>query len=168
MPTIISVTKAQTATLELTESTIGTVEGLIDPTVSAEVAARVLKMTAQVGQEVKKGQLLAVLDVADFELQKREARAEIGRINALLSNQNKVVERNQQLVQKSFISRNALDDTAAQQLALRQQLEGAQARLATIRHSGDKTRIFRQLTGVWKNGLLLPAILSKWAIHFFR
>jgi RND family efflux transporter MFP subunit len=106
-----------------------------------------VQVLAHAGQEVKKDQLLAVLDAADYGLQKHEAQAEIGRIEALFSNQGKIVDRNQKLVQKNFISRNALDDASSQQDALRQQLEGAKAKLATIEHNSGKTRVVSPING---------------------
>ena len=144
---LITVAPAQTRKLEIFEQTVGTMEGFIDPSVSAEVQGRVVKVMAHVGDTVKKGQLIAILDAADYVLQKREMQAEIGRIKALLNNQGKIVDRNQRLVQKNFISRNALDDASAQQDALHQQLEGAKAQLATIEHNSSKTHVVSPIDG---------------------
>lgn len=146
-PTLVTTAVAATRALEVREETVGSIEGLIAPTVGAEVAARVTRVLAHAGATVRKGQLLAELDAQDFALQEREARAEIARIEALLANQGKVVERNQRLVQKNFISQNALDDVTTQQDALGQQLEAARARLAVIRHDGGKTRVYSPLDG---------------------
>lgn len=145
--TLITVTQAQTRTLEILEHAVGSLEGLVDPNVGAEVAGRVVQVLAHAGQQVRKGQLLAVLDATDHALQKREALAEIGRIQALLDNQGKIVERNLRLVQKNFISRNALDDASAQRDALRQQLEAAKARLAAIEHDLARTRVLAPIDG---------------------
>lgn len=145
--TIVTTAAAQTRDLEIREETVGTVEGLIDPTIAAEVPARVIKVMAHAGDTVKKGQLIAVLDAEDIRLQRREAQAEIGRIQALLANQSRTVERNRQLVLKNFISQNALDDVTTQQSALRQQLEVARARLAAIEHNGTKTQVHSPLDG---------------------
>lgn len=146
-PALITVTTSKTIKLEIVEETIGTVEGLMDPTVGAEVPGRVIKVLAHAGDTVKKGQLIAVLDAVDYGLQRREAQAEIGRIEALLANQGKVVDRNQRLVQKNFISRNALDDASAQQDALRQQVEGAKAQLAQVDLASSKARLYSPLDG---------------------
>jgi RND family efflux transporter MFP subunit len=146
-PTLVTVAMSSTRSVEIREETVGSLEGLIDPTVAAEVAARVLAVKAHAGQSVKKGQLIAELDGQDFVLQRREAQAEIARIQALLANQGKVVERNQRLVQKNFISQNALDDLTTQQAALREQLEVARARLASIAHTGSKARVYSPLDG---------------------
>lgn len=144
---LITVAVAETRNLEIREEAIGTLEGLIDPTIAAEVPARVVKVLVHAGDTVQQGQLIALLDAEDIALQRREAQAEIARIQALLANQGKVVERNQRLVQKSFISQNALDDVTTQQDALQQQLEGARARLAVIEHNSTKTRVHAPLDG---------------------
>lgn len=144
---LVTIAAAQTHSLEIREETVGSLEGLIDPTIGAEVAARVVKVLVHAGDAVKRGQLLAELDGADISLQQREAQAEIARLQALLDNQGKVVERNRQLVQKNFISQNALDDVTTQQSALREQLEGARAHLAAIEHNATKTRVYAPLDG---------------------
>lgn len=145
--TVITVAAAETRNLEIREEAVGMLEGLIDPTIAAEVPARVVKVLAHAGESVKRGQLIAMLDAEDFALQRREAQAEIARVQALLANQGKIVERNRRLVQKNFISQNTLDDVTTQQDALREQLEGARARLAAIEHADSKTRVHSPLDG---------------------
>ena len=145
--TLISVTTARETTLEIAEQTIGSIEGLIDPAMGAEVSGKIVKILVHVGEHVKKGQLIAILDNTDYQLQKREAEAEISRLEALVNNQGHIVERNQQLVKKNFISQNALDDSSAQQNALRSELEGARARLASIEHNSSKTEMYSPIDG---------------------
>jgi multidrug resistance efflux pump len=74
---------------------------------------------------VRKGELLALIDDADFALQNRADEADRKRAEALLAQQERVVERQEQLVQKGFISQNAADDARAQRDALREQLAAA-------------------------------------------
>lgn len=147
-PTLISVTKVQSKSIEITEQAIGSLEGLIDPTIAAEVAARVIKVHVSPGQKVKQGELIATLDATDFGLQRNEAQAEVARIEALLNNQAKTVARSQTLVNKKFISQNAVDNDLAQQNVLKEQLTGAKARVSSINHSSSKTKIFAPTSGV--------------------
>ncbi len=147
-PTLVTVTEVKYQAIETTEAAIGSLEGLVDPTVAAEVAARVVKVLVNPGQTVKQGQLIATLDAADFTMQRNEAQAEIARIQALLENQAKIVARNQALVDKKFISQNAVDNDIAQQSVLKQQLEAARARVASINHSSSKTRVLAPVGGV--------------------
>lgn len=154
--TLISVASAESILLEVREETVGTLEGLIDPTVSAEVAGRVLRVEARPGQRVKKGDVLVILDPTELALQRREAQAEVGRIEALVANQERTLERNQALVEKNFISKNALDDISTQKSALKKQLEAARARLASIENTGSKTRAVAPVDGIVEVQIVSP------------
>lgn len=154
--TIISTTTAKTTTLEIREEAVGTIEGLVDPTIAAEVAARVVKVLVHPGETVSKGDPIVQLDPTDFSLQRREAQAEVARIEALLQNQQRIVERNQALVEKNFISQNALEDATTQQAALKQQLAGARSRLASIEHTGSKARVLSPLDGTVEKQIVSP------------
>lgn len=147
-PTLVTVTQVKNTPIEITESAVGSIEGLIDPTIAAEVPARVVKVHVSPGQRVKKGELVATLNAVDFALQRNEALAEVARLEALLENQTKIVNRSQALVNKNFISQNAVDTDIAQKNVLKEQLAGAQARVASINHSSSKTRIYAPTDGV--------------------
>lgn len=146
-PTLVTVTQLKKQAIDITEQSVGTLEGLTNPTVSSEVAAKVLRIHVNTGQAVKQGQLIATLDATDFSLQAHEVQAEVARIQALLANQSKIVERNQVLVSKKFISQNALDNDTAQQAALKEQWAGASARLDSIKHNSSKTRVYAPVAG---------------------
>lgn len=153
-PTLVTVTQVKNQGLELTEEAVGTLEGLIDPTVAAEVAARVIKVNVNPGQSVKQGELIATLDATDFSMQRNEAEAEVARIEALLENQSKTVARNQALVDKKFISQNAVDNDIAQRTALKQQLEAAKARVGSINHTSNKARVVAPVSGIIEKKLV--------------
>ncbi len=167
-PTLITQIPAEARKLEIFEQTIGTMESLIDPGMGAEVPAKVVKILAHAGQDVKKGQLIAVLDATDYTLQKREAQAEVARIEALLSNQGRIVDRNQRLVQKNFISQNALDDATTQQNALREQLEAARARVASIEHNSAKTQVHSPIDGRVEKQIASPGDFVKQGDPLFQ
>lgn len=147
-PTLVTAAKINKSAIEITESAVGSLEGLIAPTIASEVAARIIKVHVSPGQRVKKGDLIATLDSTEFGLQRNEAQAEVARIEALLGNQTKIVARSQALVNKNFISQNAVDTDLAQQNVLKQQLVGAKARVASISHTGSKTKIYAPTDGV--------------------
>jgi membrane fusion protein, multidrug efflux system len=153
-PTLVTVTQVKNQALENTQVAIGSLEGLISPTVAAEVAARVLKFHVTTGEQVRQGQLIATLDAADFGMQRNEQQAEIGRIQAQIDNQAKTVERNQALVDKKFISQNAVDNDIAQQKVLQQQLAAARARAGSINHDSSKTRVVSPVSGVVEKRLV--------------
>lgn len=146
--TVVTVTKASNKAIEITESSIGSLEGMISPTLASEMAARVLKVHVNAGDQVKKGQLIATLDATDYIMQRNEARAEVARLEALLQNQSKIVERNRTLVDQNFISQNALDNELAQKNVYQQQLTAAKARVASINHNSSKSKVYAPVSGI--------------------
>jgi membrane fusion protein, multidrug efflux system len=153
-PTLVTVTQIKNQAVETTETAIGSLEGLISPTVAAELSARVVKMHVTAGQTVKQGELLATLDATDFGMQRNEQQAEIARIQALIDNQAKIVDRNQKLVDKKFISENVVDNDVAQQNVLKQQLAAAKARVGSINHNSSKSKVFAPVSGIIEKRLV--------------
>ena len=144
---LIGTTVAQPRTLEIYEDVVGSLENAMDPKISAEVAGRVTRVLAFTGKKVKRGELLAEIDARDFEIQSRGDTAEIKRLQALLANQERVVERQQKLVGQGFISQNALDEALAQRAVLREQLSAARARAETTGRSLGKTKVVAPIDG---------------------
>lgn len=146
--TLITVTQVSARPLEVTESTLGALEAVVDPKIAAEVAGRVTRLYVRAGQAVRKGQLLAELDATDAAGQHHAEQAEIARLESLLAQQERVVARQNELVAKNFISRNAADDAGAQRDALKNQLSAARARASVSAHSLSRTRIVSPVDGV--------------------
>jgi RND family efflux transporter MFP subunit len=107
----------------------------------------VTRVTGFTGKKVTKGELLAEIDAADFQIQARGDQAEIGRLTSLLEQQERVVERQRKLVGQGFISQNAVDDAIAQRNALRQQLAAARARAEATGRSLTKSRVLAPIDG---------------------
>jgi membrane fusion protein (multidrug efflux system) len=144
---LITTTTVEPRTLEVYEEVVGSLENVIDPTLAAEVAGRITRVHGYTGKKVAKGDLLAEIDPADFEIQSRADLAEMGRLGALLEQQARVVERQQKLVAQGFISQSALDDAIAQRNALREQLNSARARSEATRRSLSKARVLAPIVG---------------------
>lgn len=150
-PTLITTTVVKSAAFEVAEETLGTLEALIDPKIGAEVAGKVVKVVAAAGKAVKQGETLAVIDATDFALQNRADQAEVKRLQALLAQQDKLVERQQSLAARGFISQNAADDVKAQRTAIAEQLAAAGARADLGRRSVGKTNVTAPAAGVIEN-----------------
>jgi membrane fusion protein, multidrug efflux system len=144
---LITAVPVQPRTLEIYEEVIGSVENVADPKISAEVAGRVTRVLGFTGKKVKEDDLLAEIDAQDFRIQSRADAAEMKRLEALLANQERVVERQQKLVSQGFISQNALDEALAQRTVLREQLSAARARADSTGRSVGKTRIVAPIDG---------------------
>lgn len=147
-PAQITVTQAKALPLEVMERTLGSLEAVNDPRIAAEIAGRITKINVRAGESVKKGQVLAELDPQDASQQAGADRGELARAEALLAQQDRLVKRQNELVQKNFISKNALDDATAQRDALRGQLEAARSKAALSANNLKKTRVIAPFDGV--------------------
>ena len=143
----VSTIDAKLITFEDKESAQGTIEGLIDPTIAAEVSGKVIKLYARSGSSIKKGDLLAEIDNADYLYQKNLAEAEIRKLIIRLKNQEKIYARNQKLVDKNFISPNALDNILTDKSETQEELEIAKSRLDIAQSNLSKTKIYSPITG---------------------
>ncbi|MGQ0509951.1 MAG: efflux RND transporter periplasmic adaptor subunit [Betaproteobacteria bacterium] len=144
---LVSAVVVQARDLEVVENVVGALENVVDPSLGAEVAGRVVRVLAFTGKKVARGELLAEIDPQDFEIQSRGDAAEIARLQSLLAQAERLVERQQKLVSQGFISQNAVDDAMAQRNALRESIAAAGARAEQTRRSLGKTRVVAPIDG---------------------
>ena len=145
--TSITTTQSQFMTFNDVESALGTIEGIIDPTVAAEINGQVTKLYARTGSVVKKGDLLAEIDSKDYQYQKNLAEAEIRKLEARYLNQEKTYERNLALVEKNFISSNALDSIVTEKAETKEELQIAKSKLDIAQSNLSKTKIYSPING---------------------
>ncbi|MBZ0104539.1 MAG: efflux RND transporter periplasmic adaptor subunit [Sulfuricella denitrificans] len=125
-PAIITVVQAQSRTMRVYEQSIGEAESVTAPKVGAEVAGRIIRVYADIGDPVKKGQLLAEIDPVDYS-------ADAKRLEAQALSQQKLTERYRELAKKGFISPSALENYDAQNIAAREQLTRGAKNLSRTR-----------------------------------
>tara|TARA_Y100000739_G_C20614512_1_gene471117 strand:+ start:11395 stop:12465 length:1071 start_codon:yes stop_codon:yes gene_type:complete len=129
------------------ETAIGSIEGIIDPTISAEITGKVIKLHTKPGSLVNKGDLLAEIETKDYKYQLSLAKAEVRRLETRLTNQKKNFERNQKLVEKKFISPNALDTLFSEKTETFEELEVALAKKDIAESNYKKTKIYAPISG---------------------
>jgi RND family efflux transporter MFP subunit len=154
--TLVTVAKAEARTLEITEDAVGSLENFMDPRVAAEVPGRVVSVQGFVGKKVKRGDPLAEIDSVDLEIQARAESAEIARLEALVANQERIIANQQKLVEKAFISQNALDESIAQGKVVREQLAAARAKSDANRNAMRKTKVVSPIDGEIEVQIVAP------------
>ena len=167
-PTLITTIQAKAVALEISERTLGSLEAVNDPKISAEIAGKIIRIPVRAGEVVKKGQLLAQIDPSDAAHQVEADRGEAARLSALLVQQERVVVRQSELVQKNFISKNALDDVSAQRDALKNQLASALARAGLSHNNVSKTKVSAPFDGVVEEQLVAVGDYIKLGDPLFR
>lgn len=146
--TIVSTTQVEVATLEITEPSVGALESIFKPEVSAEVEGRIIASHAKAGERVHVGQLLVELETEDYLIAERGARAEAAQLTVLHTNQQRTVNRYAKLLEAKLISTDRYDEAKAQLEALKEQLKAAQQRLKQKQRGLTKTRVISPYSGV--------------------
>lgn len=115
----------------------GTARAGQETDLSFRVAGRVEGLFVEVGDRVTAGQLIAQLEKRDFEINERQARANLTRAQARFRNARADLDRIRGLYESDNASKNDLDAALAQEQAAqaeveanRQALEGAGRKLA--------------------------------------
>tara|TARA_B110000090_G_C13306179_1_gene417730 strand:+ start:50 stop:1120 length:1071 start_codon:yes stop_codon:yes gene_type:complete len=143
----ITTSKVILTTFEDKEIAIGSVEGIIDPTVSAEISGKVIKLHTRTGALVTKGNLLAEIDEKNYKYELTLSEAEVRRLKTRLANQEKIYKRNQRLVEKKFISANALESILTEKNETFEELKVAMSKKDIAQLSFEKTKIYAPISG---------------------
>jgi len=138
--TPVTVAQAVAQRVDATETTVGRLEAVAAPALAAETPGRVVRLLVDGGSVVRQGQVLAELDGEPQRLAVASARASVARLEALLANQRRTVQRYQELRSKA-VSESMLEEAAAQASAREAELNDARAKLAEAEYRLDRTRI---------------------------
>jgi RND family efflux transporter MFP subunit len=108
---------------------------------SSEVSARILALPYDVGQTVRKGEVVVRLDRRDFELAVAKARASMAAVEARITQAESQLSRARALEKQHFISAEAVIQRETELAVQRAELAVQQANLATARRELEKTTI---------------------------
>lgn len=152
--TLITVVTVQKQAIERVQESIGRIESDSSPLVAAEAPGRVVKIMAEPGQRVSQGQVLAEMDARDAKIVRDIAQTEVQRLQTVIANQERLIQRYEKLAGDKFISATQLDDATSHLGTLREQLAGARSQLAGAEHSLGKTRIVAPVAGAIEQRLV--------------
>jgi len=128
-----------------------TFSGVAQAGSEAQVAFRVRgaveSVGVQVGQQVRRGQILARLDATDYVIQQRQAEAALAQANAQLRNAEATYERTQQLYANQGASQSDLDAARAQFTSAQAQVRSAEAQLRAAERQVSYTQLAAPLSG---------------------
>jgi membrane fusion protein (multidrug efflux system) len=141
---------------------IGTLDGLVNADVRAQVTGYLLRQGYQEGAFVKKGQLLFEIDPRPFQAAVDQAQGQLEQATAMLANTQAVqrrteldVDRYTPLAKEQAASQQDLDNAVQNNLAAkatvetaRAQIQTAQAALETAKINLDFTRLIAPIDGI--------------------
>ena len=105
----------------------GVVEAVKQSTVAAQISGRIVDIRFDVGDRVKKGEVIVRIDEREVSDALASTQAQIAQAQATLANAKAQYGRTQQLFSQKFVSQAALDRAQADYRAARAQLEAAVA-----------------------------------------
>ncbi|MBF6025423.1 efflux RND transporter periplasmic adaptor subunit [Lysobacter niastensis] len=146
-PAVVSVAQAVRTELAPRHWAPGSVISRQDAHVASEQGGRVVRV-AEVGQKVRAGDALAVLDDTTLRLREQEAQADIGRIQAQLELATRQEQRYAQLAAQQNIARAQYEQLRADRDTLVQDRARAQALLAQTRHQRSQMTVRAPFDGV--------------------
>jgi len=151
--TPVTTADAVSERVDAIETTVGRLEAIAAPALSAETSGRVVRLLVDGGTRVKKGEILAELDGEPQRLAVASARANVERLEALLENQSRTVKRYREL-RSQAVSESMLEEAVAQQSARQAELNDARARLAEAEYRLDRTRVRSPVDAVVERRLI--------------
>ncbi|MDX2417935.1 MAG: efflux RND transporter periplasmic adaptor subunit [Xanthomonadales bacterium] len=145
---LISINKAETRDLPIWLETVGQVRSLSAPTLAAEVEGRITTISADTGDRIEVGQLLAETDTSTLLLRQQAAQAGLERLEVHIANGKRRVDRLQKLSSRNLSSQTQLDDAREQLEAYQADYKAAVAQLAIVDDSLEKSRVIAPVSGV--------------------
>lgn len=126
----------------------GTVQAKVQTALGSRVAGRLVSRAVHVGDLVRKGDVLAVLDATAYELAVRSARAELSSAEATLSSAVASEERQKTLLQSNAAAKAAVESAEQSREAADAGLTRAKTALVKAEEQLSYTRILAEFDGV--------------------
>lgn len=131
-----------------TASYTGEVKSRYESNIGFRIAGKIISRAVNVGELVKKGQLIAQLDPNDIRLNAQAADAEVQTAQANLALAQAELARRQQLYSQKFISKSALDSYETQVKTAQARLAQTKSQAAVSQHQTGYTQLVADRAGV--------------------
>lgn len=135
-------------TIPITYDYVGVTASSHPVEIRARIEGYISKIAYVEGSEVKKGDLLFVLDPGPFQAALDEAKANLTKQNAALENANINVDRLTTLYEQDAVSKKSLDDAIAEKNQVEGGLAIARARVETAELNLSYTQITSPISGL--------------------
>jgi RND family efflux transporter MFP subunit len=147
-PPDVEVVQVEQKDVPIFSEWIGTLDGLVNADVRAQVTGYLLRQSYQEGAFVKKGQLLFEIDPRPFQAALDQAQGQLAQATAMLANAEAVQGRTQldvnrytPLAKEQAASQQDLDNAVQNNLAAKATVETAKAQIQTYRAAVETARI---------------------------
>jgi membrane fusion protein (multidrug efflux system) len=147
-PPTVEVTPVTKADVPVYHEWIGTLDGLVNATIRAQVTGYLLKQDYREGDAIKKGDLLFEIDPRPFQAVLDQAKGELAQAEARFGKTELDVKRYAPLVKEKAISQEEYDDAVQADLEAKAAVLSAKAQVEQAQLNLGFTRIVSPIDGI--------------------
>lgn len=151
---LIATGQAAVTDLPIWLETVGMVHSRSTPTLAAEVEGRITMINFDTGDSIEAGQAMAEIDTSTRLLEQKAAQAGLERLEVHIANGERRVKRFETLAARNLSSQSQLEDAREELGAFRADYKAAQANLAMVADSLQKSRVLAPVSGLVQQRLV--------------
>ncbi len=145
---VVETAQVRFSDVPLTYSAEGVVEAVKQSTVSSQISGRVAAVNFDVGDTVRKGQVLVRIDATEVSHALNESRAMLAEAQASFENAKSTYERTLHLFEKKFVSQAALDKARAEFQAAKSRVDARRANVGIAANTESYATVVAPFSGV--------------------
>jgi RND family efflux transporter MFP subunit len=147
-PPIVEVAAVVQQDVPIHQEWVGTLDGMINAQILAQVTGYLIKQNYQEGEVVKKGQLLYEIDPRTFLADLNQARSNLARQEAILTTARLDMKRIERLLPQNAVSVRDRDNAVGREAAAEAEVLAARAAVENARLQLGFTKITSPIDGV--------------------
>ncbi len=144
----VSTIPVRTQTMNNTVNLLGNINGNQEVRVFSKIPDRITKFEVDMGDPVREGSLIAVIENSTIEAQVNQVKANLEQARAQLANLKTEYKRMEQLYKQNAVSQQQYDGTKTQMEATRAQVKALQEGLKQAQNQLDESYIRSPINGV--------------------
>jgi len=147
-PPLVEVTEVKVADVPIYHEWIGSLDGLVNAQIRAQVTGYLLKQNYREGDPIKKGDMLFEIDPRPFQAQLDRAKGTLAQADARLGKTKLDVKRYEPLVKDKAISQEEYDDAVQANMEAEAAVVSAKAQVEQEQLNLDFTRVTSPIDGL--------------------
>jgi RND family efflux transporter MFP subunit len=147
-PPTVEVTEVIQKDVPIHQEWVGTLDGMVNAQILAQVTGYLIKQNYQEGQPVRKGQLLYEIDPRPFQAALDQAKANLARQEAVLKTARLDLERVQRLLPQNAVSIRDRDTAVGREASAQAEVLAARAAVEKAQLDLGFTRITSPIDGI--------------------